>query len=68
MKLNDHVNSHFYLAKIAEANEDVDTAIRHWEKFVELGADSPQAASAKERIGKLIAIRDAANEGEQTAS
>lgn len=53
VKLNQHVNSHFYLAKIAEAKGELDVAIKCWEDFVALAKDSPQAASALERLEKL---------------
>ena len=57
VKLKDHPNSHFYLAKICEKDSDLDGAIHHWQKFIELAPDNPQAPSAKKRLEALMAQR-----------
>ena len=54
-----HANCHFYLAKLHEAEKDYPGAIQHWKRFVELKPDSPHAAAAQERLGKLASLAGA---------
>jgi tetratricopeptide (TPR) repeat protein len=58
VKLKPHANSHFYLAKICEKEKDIDGAIEHWEKFINLAEGNPQAPSARKRLEMLVAKRD----------
>lgn len=55
VRLKEHPNSHFYLAKICETESDLEGAVHHWKRFIELAPDNPQAPSAKKRLEALIA-------------
>ncbi len=53
VKLKNHPNAHFYLAKICEMEKDLECAILHWEKFIELAPEHPQAPLAAKRLEAL---------------
>lgn len=61
VQLKDHPNSHFYLAKLHEGEKDYASAITHWNRFVELAPNSPQAAAARDRVQKLASLAGGAS-------
>lgn len=48
----DFPDAHFHLARLLDEAGLSEAALPHWEAFLELAADSPWAAAARERLGR----------------